>query len=381
VRKVAVIATTVLAVVAVWFVALALPRTSAEPAVQTEVAVATAVSLTSSDASPVATLVEGMPSGGVVVDAAAVAAAAAAAAEASATAASRPKPKVYVFFLPHQDDEMFMAGSIREHLTAGDDVQVVQVTSGQSSMALSRIMNSGKGGKPVFCDVHKRYHDPIAEHYQDPVLTPRLFSAARNREFMASMASLGVPKERIHFANDEVPAARNHPGETWVTGWSNPRYSDDGSFERFADGSPLQKVPDPTNPIDNVAYDVGTVRATEVLDYYYGRFGPGVYATTASYDMKRGIFESNYSQSEHLALRRALGDYRGDMEKVFYSDRPVPAETRTIAAAAQAPRASALRQYLVWEPTIGRYATGLHSTSKLLNQEITNPYEYVIRSR
>jgi hypothetical protein len=379
VRKIAAIAATVLAVVAVWFVALALPRIAADPVPQTEVVADTAVSLTSSDASPVTTLVEGMPPGGVVVDTAA-SAAASAASEASNSSTPRRKGKVYVFFLPHQDDEMFMAGSIREHLTAGDDVQVVQVTSGQSSMALAKIMNSGKGGKTVYCEVHKRYHDPAAERYLDTSVTPRLFSAARNREFMASMTALGVPKERIHFANDEVPSARDHPGETYLTGWSNPRYSDDGSFETFADGRPIVKVPDPQSPTDNVAYDVGTVRATEVLDYYFRRFGPGVYATTASYDMKRGVFESDYSQSEHLAMRRALGDFRGRVEKVFYADRPGPAETRTIPPEAQAARTQALGQYLVWDPRRGRYATGLHSTNVLLRQQMANPYEYVIRT-
>ncbi len=92
-----------------------------------------------------------------------------------------------VFFLAHQDDELFMAGAIRRAVNNAQSLAVVMVTDGGSS-AVRRSLG----------------------------LSRQKFSAARNREFFSSMLALGVSTSSIYFAN---------PGG--IEGSNNPLYKDD----------------------------------------------------------------------------------------------------------------------------------------------------------
>lgn len=91
-------------------------------------------------------------------------------------------PPVAVFFLPHQDDEMFLLGHVYRALAANYDVHVVMVTDGGHS---------------------------AMRH------TVEQLASARNREFYRAMYAIGVGPANIHFAN---------PGR--VVGSSQPRYQD-----------------------------------------------------------------------------------------------------------------------------------------------------------
>lgn len=92
-----------------------------------------------------------------------------------------------VFFLPHQDDELFMAGAIRRAVNNAQPMAVIMVTDGGAS-AVRRSLG----------------------------LSRQAFSVARNREFFHSMRALGVPTSSIYFAN---------PGG--IEGSANPVYKDD----------------------------------------------------------------------------------------------------------------------------------------------------------
>lgn len=114
------------------------------------------------------------------------------------------------FFLPHQDDEMILAGGIVSYLEQGREVKVIMVTDGGASAVRSVFVKQG---------------------YRD--FNREFFSQSRNDEFIRSMLKLGVKKENIIFAN---------------TSSKNPKYRDGQLtreqatevigqiFERFGDG-------------------------------------------------------------------------------------------------------------------------------------------------
>ncbi|GAB7193041.1 PIG-L family deacetylase [Kineococcus sp. NUM-3379] len=97
-----------------------------------------------------------------------------------------------VFLVPHQDDETLTMGpAIEEHVNTGAHVVVVLVTDGKASGA--------------------RRLTP---------LTVEEFSAARDREFLAACAALGVPEEQVFLAHGPDGALRTelarHVVGTWV---------------------------------------------------------------------------------------------------------------------------------------------------------------------
>ena len=78
-----------------------------------------------------------------------------------------------VFLVPHADDETLTFGpAVEEHVAAGDHVVVVLVTDGRASAA-RRLTG----------------------------LSVEEFSAARDREFLAACAALGVPEEQVFLAH------------------------------------------------------------------------------------------------------------------------------------------------------------------------------------
>jgi LmbE family N-acetylglucosaminyl deacetylase len=98
---------------------------------------------------------------------------------APAQATINPNPAIY--FVPHQDDEsLTMAADIRAHVKAGRKVILVMVTKGDATGAW----------KPTM---------PLCATYH-VCLDSAGVIAARNREFIAAAARLGVPKADIRWA-------------------------------------------------------------------------------------------------------------------------------------------------------------------------------------
>lgn len=241
--------------------------------------------------------------------------------------------KPVVALLPHQDDEMFMAGILRRYVGTGRPVYAVVVTDGGGSAA-RRMLN---GETPDTRSQSKRRffrHQPKAEGYAP--LSVQEFSAARNREVLASLQILGIPVTHILFANDGG-----------VNGTSSPQYRDSQLSVR---------------------------EASEAIAKVYAQLGDGTYLTLAS-----GPGEAHFRNPDHWNLQKALQSFPGVSEKIYFADIPDKAEVITLSSGEREAKQAALQNYYTWDPSSGRFAVGEHSVAYLLDRWQTSTVEYVIR--
>ncbi len=119
-----------------------------------------------------------------------------------------------VFFLPHQDDEMILAGTIAKYIKEGKDVKAVMVTDGGASEVLPGLIKKGF----IY-------------------LTRTVFVARRNDEFFRVMLKLGVKPENILFANSGGKAGSKKPKyrDTLLTP-EQAREVIQNAFERWGEG-------------------------------------------------------------------------------------------------------------------------------------------------
>jgi len=239
-----------------------------------------------------------------------------------------------IFFLPHQDDEMFLAGSISRFIQEGRVVHAVMASDGGASSVRAMLNGRDERGQPAFCLYHGRFHSPEREGYAP--LDGREFSAARNREFKDSMLKLGVLPQNIHFANPGGAAGSDYP--------------------RYRDGRLTAEL------------------SAEIIGRFYRLFGDGTYITLGS---RKG--ESQHLNPDHLALGEALRHLSGITDKRFYTDKEKPAAPSFLSAREQASKYQALLSYSVWEPGQGRFAIGAHSVKYLLDEWENKPVEYAIQ--
>lgn len=143
-----------------------------------------------------------------------------------------------VFFLPHQDDETILAGTIAKYIKEERDVKAVMVTNGSASEVLPELIKKGFN-----------------------YLTRTVFVARRNDEFFRVMLKLGVKKENILFAN---PGGKG--------GSKKPKYRD----------TYLTKE-----------------QAEEVISNAYQRWGEGIYITITG---SAGNSDHPYPDHEALEL-------------------------------------------------------------------------------
>lgn len=229
---------------------------------------------------------------------------------------------VAVFLLPHQDDEMFMAGAIVAAQKAGKQVYVILVTDGATSSARAVINGMDDNGQARYSSIDRKRHFPAREGYQS--LTPLLFSQARNREFFASIQTLGVPAQNIFFANPDA-----------LNGCANPIYRD-----RF----------------------LTSIDATKIIAYYYQKLGDGDYATVAGETARNG-----YNHSDHRALRNALVRFKGITNKYFFSERTYVGTSVRLSTQEQRAKYRALGDYYVWKPSAGLFAIGKYSVGPMMD--------------
>jgi hypothetical protein len=220
-----------------------------------------------------------------------------------------------VYILPHQDDELFLAGSIREHVAAGRNVHAVMVTDGSKSSALP----------PINTRLAKETGD---------YLTLSEFVEARNYEFIRSMTALGVPAKNIHFANKDIG-------------------------KEYKDG------------------EMTKAKATEVIDFYYKKFGNGSYKIITA----GAGGNVSYLHTDHRAIFLAFRDYPSITDKRYYNDVPVTGITQTVqlTAAIQSKKKDALESYKIWKPTISMYSVGGTSVPSLFKYWQAHDKEYIIK--
>src|SRR3989339_224783 len=238
----------------------------------------------------------------------------------------KPVEKV-IYFLPHQDDEMVLLGSIFQNLEQGKDVYTVMVTDGGKS-----IIHDTVNGV-AFCTYHDQYHNPDEEGYYE--LSREDFVRARNDEYFRAMQSIGVSEDHILFAN---------PG------------GKEGSTELTYRDSELTQA-----------------QALEVIQTFYHILGDGTYITLAS-----EAIESDYPHSDHIAIERALKEFNGIQTKLFFADRENPAFVIELSGDAQKAKARALQEYTVWKPEEGKFMIGGHSILDRLKLWGESKREYMI---
>lgn len=104
-----------------------------------------------------------------------------------------------VWLIPHQDDEVLtFGGAIRNHVNAqgASTVCVALATTGASSGVRTNL-TKGIGYEVLQNGVKKRVtHTGLANEYQ--------FATARDRELVAALTALGVPKANIFISNTNV---------------------------------------------------------------------------------------------------------------------------------------------------------------------------------
>jgi hypothetical protein len=257
-----------------------------------------------------------------------------------------------IFFLPHQDDDMWLDGAIKDHVDAGRIVYVVMITDGESSGARDYINGKHDDGTLLPCNLGNECLNPKASGYSP--LNKRAFVAARNVEFYSSMRALGIPADHIRFANQDVNPSIG-TGESYLIGWSQPRYKDDGSLTES---------------------DV-----TNVINYYYHKYGRGSYKAIAT---GAGSPYSGYVQHDHQIIFNALRDYTNISDKRYYTDTFNPSGMSSgfteykimLSGSELAAKRTALNNYFVWGPQNGRYAVGAHSVQATLNTWMSNNFEY-----
>lgn len=238
-------------------------------------------------------------------------------------------PGPSVFFLPHQDDEMHMAGAIKANIEMGRTVYVVMVTDGGASAVRYALNHENYTLKKQIISLSGAENDYVGKYFDR-----QTFSAARNREFMDSIVKLGVPADNVFFANPGGVNGSNHP--------------------EFLDGQ-LTKT-----------------AAKAVIDFYLKKFGDGSYATVAATGM------INFHQSDHKALREALAEEPDIFQKYFFSEKLGVGTKVPLTALQLEAKSLALHSYFDWDPGAGRFAIAALSVKPMLLKREVGVGEYYL---
>lgn len=112
---------------------------------------------------------------------------------------------IVVYVDPHADDEVLSYSvPILNDIRAGKKVYVVLLSPGEDSKARDVVngvtdeeTSGSTPGTKVYCKWHKKYHDPVAEGFQDVHMTKAQFGQARIKEFLKAGQELGVPRKQL----------------------------------------------------------------------------------------------------------------------------------------------------------------------------------------
>ncbi len=236
----------------------------------------------------------------------------------------------FVYLLPHQDDEMFLAGSIAHNVQAGKKVYAVIVTDGSASKVFGWLNQLAKSTRAVDCLKNQ------CRGFPGQLLTPltiRQFIEARNREFIASMETLGVPRSHIILANTSSTLEADH--------------------NSFRDGH--LTVPAASTLIRELSKELGMETFVTLISD-----------------------PTHPEHPDHRTLSIALQNASEIKDKIFYSEDPIYSLPIKLSLAERRAKIKALDQYFVWNPKQGRYAIAAHSVRKLLLAWQYRHFEYVL---
>ncbi len=221
----------------------------------------------------------------------------------------RPDPRTtVVIYVPHQDDELLSMGIlIAGHVTAGDDIEIVLLTDGSASSARSLV-------------------DGRLARLGLPPLSVGDFVAARDREFLAGLAALGIPASHVHRV---------------------------GRMDGMLTGA--------------------EVRTT--VERMASSFPGALHITTSLADR----------HSDHRAAAQGLAEARVGGSRAWAVARPSwpagPAPVGCVFLAdpsAGASLARAAAEYRAWDPSSGRYGiAGLYRVPRLVEAAVDDPRDLV----
>lgn len=234
-----------------------------------------------------------------------------------------------VIVVPHPDDESIgMAGTIREKVVAGEETWVILLTHGEGS-GVFPLLNGER-----HCGLCGRTHNPITENYLPGDLTAgkltrTTFGYSRVREFHGSLNQLGHPPERRR------------------------------------------------------VYDYGSVSpaiATAVWQSVYQEFGP-----ETDYYTVQGAMDTVHNDHRNIANALEANTDIPNHRKTFYAVYEFADNSHPNGIGALNPKSiaqyqeykrSAMQQFMVWNPSRGRYRVGEHSTRNLIINSANWPNEY-----
>lgn len=113
---------------------------------------------------------------------------------------------IVVYFNPHADDEVLTFGiPILNDIRKNKKVYIVLLSPGEDSVARDVVnghydhesFHPYMAGKPEWCNLHKRFHNPSVEGYKP--LTQLQFGRERVNEFLRASTLLGVPKDHLFY--------------------------------------------------------------------------------------------------------------------------------------------------------------------------------------
>lgn len=238
---------------------------------------------------------------------------------------ARPGEEVAIWHIPHPDDETLgMAGAILAEAAAGRRNVVVIYTGGGAS-AVRHVVNG-----LIYCTLHQRYHKPEVEGYEP--LSVADFTRARLVETLAALEVLGVAREDV-----------------WAVGMT------DGALQVNA--------------------------ALTIMRALDRRFPDAVHRTTSLSDthadhrrLARALYlsveERKAAGKETDARFYGVYQYGLDPDRRGHGKLTVPVDDPDRKRAA-------LAEFAVWRPEEGRFALGMHSVPRLLEEAASDPYEYV----
>ncbi|GAB96441.1 LmbE family N-acetylglucosaminyl deacetylase [Kineosphaera limosa] len=211
-----------------------------------------------------------------------------AASGAASTANSQCRRSPVVYLVPHQDDEVLsMAASIRRMVgrSGAACVHLVLVTDGISSGARTSM---ARGWVPVGGSGVVRVS-----------LTPAQFGAARDREFRAAAARLGVPAANVHLGLPKAPRvpALTPAASRQIVSAAIDRFGTRAGYTTMSDSDPLA---DHRN-LGTALRQVGATRKVSSTSFLYPP-----YRMPAPRQLSPTVATND---ADRIAIRQAAAEY------------------------------------------------------------------------
>lgn len=191
----------------------------------------------------------------------------------------RVKQDTVIYINPHPDDEVLTFGiPLLNDLREKKKVYVVLMSAGEESKARDlvngRYDRESRGsfvvvGKPLFCRVHHKYHNPQQENFRP--FSRSQFGKERIREFFLALNELGIPTSQLvhyglpndHFQYNEVYKII----KKWAERFPNATFKTMSGMDVHPDHAMLGKVVDQLYEQKWIHHKVNYVSIATIFKY------------------------------------------------------------------------------------------------------------------